>query len=66
MSATLATSPAFRITGLTKVMDLTGYVRDGGWHTYEARKDGKFLMLRNDLTPGPLVMVTNWVKELKP
>ena len=66
MSATYTTSPAFQVTKLAKVRDLTGYVRDGGYHTYEPLAgDQTFMMMRRESVSGPLVVVDGFANEIR-
>ena len=37
----------------------------GGSQSYDVAPDGRFLMVKRDLSSGPLVVVLNWVEELK-
>jgi Tol biopolymer transport system component len=66
MSASYDANPAFHVTNISKVRDLAGYVRDGGFHTYEPMPGGKeFLMLRREDAAGPLVQVLGFAAEMK-
>jgi serine/threonine-protein kinase len=66
MSATFAADPVFHVTNLIKLRDLSGYVRDGGYHTYEPLPgDQQFMMMRRDVVAGPLVMVNGFAAEFR-
>ena len=66
MSATYTTSPTFQVTKLAKVSDLVGYVRDGGYHTFEPLAgDQAFIMMKREVMAGPLVVVDGFAAEIR-
>lgn len=66
MVAKVVTRPTFAVTSTQKLFDVRGYVRDGGFHAYEPEPGGnRFLMLRQEVFPGELVAVDNWIVEVR-
>ncbi len=66
MAAKVTTRPGFAVISTQKLFDIPGYVRDGGFHAYEPMADGKrFLMMRQEVFPGEMVTVDNWIVELR-
>ncbi|MEQ1689752.1 MAG: protein kinase [Gemmatimonas sp.] len=66
MAAKVMTRPTFAVTSTQKLFDIPGYVRDGGFHTYEPSADGKrFLMMRQEVFPGEMVAVDHWMSEVR-
>lgn len=66
MAARVSTTPNFAVHGVTKLFDVAGYVRDGGFHLYEPEPGGtRFMMLKREVFPGHLVVVHNWFTELR-
>ena len=66
MVAKVVTRPTFAVTSTQKLFDVPNYVRDGGFHAYEPEPGGnRFLMLRQEVFPGELVAVDNWMAEVR-
>jgi serine/threonine-protein kinase len=66
MAAKVAAGPVFSTTSTERLFDVSGHVRDGGFHVYEQDPGGsRFLMLKQEVFPGDLVLVDNWFSELR-
>jgi serine/threonine-protein kinase len=66
MAAKVVTTPTFSVTSTERLFDVSGHVRDGGFHVYEQEPNGnRFFMLRQEVFPGDLVLVDNWFSELR-
>ncbi|MCA0374302.1 MAG: serine/threonine-protein kinase [Gemmatimonadetes bacterium] len=66
MSARVSTSPTFAVVSTTPLFDVNAYARDGGFHMYDVEPNGtRFVMLRKQTFPGELVLVEQWLSELK-
>ena len=60
------TTSGFSVVSTEVLFDVSGYVRDGGFHVYEQEPGGnRFLMLKKVVFPGELVLVDNWFAELR-
>ena len=66
ISVKLNTTSGFAVTSTRRLFDVSGHVRDGGYHVYEQEIGGnRFLMLKQEVFPGELVLVDNWFAELR-
>jgi eukaryotic-like serine/threonine-protein kinase len=66
------TSPTFRVGNATKLFDALPYFLSGNGRTYDVSLDGKrFLMVKatgpldQNTTPASMIVVLNWLEELK-
>ena len=71
MAATVAASPRFAFQTPEPVLDRAKYLFDGRTRTYDVSPDGKRLLLLKFATSSGtntqprIVVVTNWLEELK-
>jgi serine/threonine-protein kinase len=66
VAAKVNTTGGFAVVSSQTLFDVSGYVRDGGFHVYEQEPGGnRFLMLKKVVFPGELVLVDNWFAELR-
>jgi len=66
MEAKIAVGATIAVASTAKVLDVRGYERDGGFHQYLPDATGqRFLMMRRERFPGSLVVVENWLAELR-
>ena len=66
MAARLASGNGVTVQSTERLLDVSGYQRDGGCHAYEPDATGqRCLMLRQEHYPGELVVAENWFTELR-
>jgi serine/threonine-protein kinase len=73
MEAAVSTTPSFAVERPKAVLDLEGYMIPVTLNTFDVSADGqRFLMIRRstagpdaEVAQGEIVVVTNWVEELK-
>jgi Tol biopolymer transport system component len=64
--AKLTVGATISVASTAKVLEVRGYERDGGFHQYLPDASGqRFLMMKREQFPGTLVIVDNWVTELR-
>ena len=67
VAAKIATGPSFQITEKRVLFSASEYLADGNNHSYDISPDDQtFYFIRPvDKTPGQLIVVLNWLQELK-
>lgn len=66
MSATITAEPALRATAPLRVMSIQPYHFGLFWRAYDITPDGqRFLMIEKSAEGDGIVVVLNWIAELK-
>jgi Tol biopolymer transport system component/tRNA A-37 threonylcarbamoyl transferase component Bud32 len=64
--AKVSSEGTFRVASQERLFSLMGYVIDAGYTMFQPMPGGqRFAMLRKEPFPGELVVVDNWLRELK-